>query len=151
MYQTSWKGINIVGVNASGNIVTTWWVPRFAGKWATSNLSAIVGGPNLQGVSLVAYQTPSGGLNIAGIRPNGHAALYWWLPNTDNKWKVRRLTKNTKLVAERPAGSLFSQVLGDGSVNLFGRNADKDVVRVYWQPGLLADDWRLENLSDIAV
>ena len=151
VYQTSWKGINIVGVNASGNIVTTWWVPRFAGKWATSNLSAIVGGPNLQGVSLVAYQTPSGGLNIAGIRPNGHAALYWWLPNTDNKWKVRQLTKNTSLVAERPAGSLFSQVLGDGSVNLFGRNADKDVVRVYWQPGLLADDWRLENLSDIAV
>lgn len=151
VYQTSWKGINIVGVNAEGNVVTTWWVPRFAGKWATSNLSAIVSGPNLQGVSLVAFQTPNGGLNIAGIRPNGHTSLYWWQPNTDNKWKVRQLTKSSSSEAQRPTGSLAAQVLTDGSVNLFGRNPGLDVVRVYWQPGLLADDWRLENLSEIAV
>jgi hypothetical protein len=49
VYQTAWSGINIVGINGSGQIVTTWWIPRFAGFWATSNLTAIVSGPTLEG------------------------------------------------------------------------------------------------------
>lgn len=151
VYQTAWRGINIVGINGSGQIVTTWWIPRFAGFWATSNLTTIVSGPTLAGESIVAFPTPNGGLNIAGIKDNGEVALYWWVPNTDNMWKVRELTEGETDQVERPEGALRAQVLQDGSINLFGRGASDDLIRVFWEPLLQVDDWRLQNVTDLAI
>lgn len=151
VYQTAWSGINIVGINGSGQIVTTWWIPRFAGFWATSNLTTIVSGPTLQGESIVAFPTPNGGLNIAGIKDDGEIALYWWVPNTDNTWRVRELTEGEPAQIERPEGALRAQVLQDGSINIFGRGASDDLIRIFWEPLLQVDDWRLQNVSDLAI
>lgn len=151
VYQTAWRGINIVGINGSGQIVTTWWIPRFAGFWATSNLTTIVSGPTLDGASVVAFSTPNGGLNIAGIKDNGEVALYWWVPNTDNTWRVRELTEGDTDQIERPEGALRAQVLQDGSINLFGRAASNDLIRVFWEPLLQVDDWRIQNVTELAI
>lgn len=151
VYQTKWSGINIVGVNGTGQIVTTWWIPRFAGFWATSNLTTIVTGPNLVGDSIVAYHTPDGGLNIAGLNEDGEVALYWWVPNADNTWKIRELTEGDTELVKRPTAAIRAQVLSDGSINLFGRDEDNKLVRVFWEPTLMPDDWRIQNVTDIAI
>ncbi len=151
VYQTKWSGINIVGVNGTGQVVTTWWIPRFAGFWATSNLTSIVTGPNLAGASIVAYHTPDGGLNIAGLKDNGEVTLYWWVPNSDNTWKIRELTEGDTELIKRPSATIRAQVLTDGSINLFGRDEDNTLVRVYWEPTLMPDDWRIQNVSSIAI
>lgn len=153
VYQTRWRGINIVGVDSAGTVITTWWVPQFAGFWATSNLTsvAIGGGPLLQGDSIVAFTTPDGGLNIAGRNGEGELELYWWVPNTDNKWKIRELTASQPESLERPVGRLQALVRPDGSISLFGRSADGDVVRSFWEPALPVDQWWLENVSTLSI
>lgn len=153
VYQTRWRGINIVGVDSVGTVITTWWVPQFAGFWATSNLTsvAIGGGPLLEGDSIVAFTTPDGGLNIAGRNGEGELELYWWVPNTDNKWKIRALTAAQPESLERPVGRLQALVRPDGSISLFGRSADGDVVRSFWEPALPVDQWWLENVSELSI
>jgi hypothetical protein len=105
----------------------------------------------LRGESIVAFPTPNGGLNIAGIKDDGEVALYWWVPNTDNTWRVRELTEGEPAQIERPEGALRAQVLQDGSINIFGRGASDDLIRVFWEPLLQVDDWRLQNVSDLAI
>ena len=151
VYQTRWKGINIVGVNGTGRVVTTWWIPRFAGFWATSDLTSAASGPTLEGASIVAFHTPDGGLNIAGIKDNGEVTLYWWVPNSDNTWKIRELTEGDDASIARPEGTLRAQVLADGAINIFGRDATQDVVRVFWETTLDPDNWLLQNVSRVAV
>jgi hypothetical protein len=151
VYQTRWKGINIVGVDGTGKVITTWWVPKFAGFWATSDLTDVATGPLLDGASIVAFHTPDGGLNIAGIKDDGEIALYWWVPNSDNTWKIRELTEGDEESIARPEGELRAQVLEDGSVNIFGRDAMTELVRIFWEPTLEVDDWRIQNVSDIAL
>lgn len=151
VYQTSWKGINIVGVDGTGTVITTWWIPRFAGFWATSNLTSVAAGPLLDGESIVAFHTPNGGLNIAGIKANGEVTLYWWVPNTDNKWKIRELTEGDAASIARPEGELRAQVFADGSINIFGRDASAELVRVFWEPTLAVDNWLIQNVADISL
>jgi len=151
VYQTRWKGINIVGVDGTGRVITTWWIPRFAGFWATSDLTNAATGPTLDGESIVAFHTPDGGLNIAGIKGNGEVTLYWWVPNSDNTWKIRELTEGDDASIARPVGALRAQVLADGSINIFGRNAATELTRVFWEPTLNADNWLIQNVSRISV
>ncbi|MCW5767272.1 MAG: hypothetical protein KIT19_01190 [Phycisphaeraceae bacterium] len=151
VYQTRWSGINIVGVNGTGQVVTTWWIPRFAGFWATSNLTTIASGPLLAGESVVAFHTPDGGLNIAGIKSNGEVTLYWWVPNSDNTWKIRELTQGDTDLVPRPTGELRAQVFADGSVNIFGRATDRSLIRAFWEPTLHPDNWLIQNVSSISI
>ncbi|HWQ28325.1 MAG TPA: hypothetical protein VNN12_04810, partial [Dehalococcoidia bacterium] len=39
-YLTSWDAINLVGIDAAGNLQVTWWLPSFGGDWAHNNLTA---------------------------------------------------------------------------------------------------------------
>lgn len=148
VYQTRWKGINIVGIDDDGRVITTWWVPRFGGLWVTSDLTDVADGPGLQDDSVVAFHTPDGGLNIAGLNADGEIVLYWWLPNTDNKWHIRDITVGDNPLIERPIGPLRAQVASDGTVSLFGLTAEGKLVRTWWEPFLDVDDWRLQNVTD---
>lgn len=147
---TSWGGINLTGLDGSGNMLTTWWVPRFGGQWAVSNLTTLYSGPQLVGGNLTAYTTTWGGINYVGLDSAGDVRVYWWVPSFEGTWAISRLLPSTTPDASVPTGRLTSHASSAGTLNVFGTNASGDLLRLAWQPGP-GSAWAVENLSDIAV
>lgn len=97
-YATSWGALNIVGLDAGGDLQAVWIAPGLDG-WAVSNLSDIAGTPTLaagaaaaDGAGAVAYLTPWDGINIAGIDPAGDLIVTWWVPQFGGDWEVTNLS-----------------------------------------------------------
>jgi hypothetical protein len=147
---TAWGGINLTGLDSSGNMLTTWWVPRFGGQWAVSNLTTRYSGPQLVGGNLTAYTTPWGGINYVGLDSTGDVRVYWWVPSFGGTWAISRLLPSTTPDASVPTGRLTSHASAAGTLNVFGTNASGDLLRLAWQPGT-GSAWAVENLSEIAV
>jgi hypothetical protein len=147
---TAWGGINLTGLDASGEMLTTWWVPRFGGAWAVSNLTERYGGPRLVGGNLTAYTTPWGGVNYVGIDGDGEVRVYWWVPSFGGAWAISRLLPPGTPAASVPTGRLTSYASRAGTLNVFGTNEAGDDLRLTWRPGA-GSIWSVENLSEIAV
>ncbi|MCW5776891.1 MAG: peptidylprolyl isomerase [Phycisphaeraceae bacterium] len=147
-YLTSWGGINLAGINAQGDVTTTWWVPEFEGEWVQSNLSQLFDGPGLEPGSLASYVTPWGGLNVVGRRSDGHTVVYWWAPGiADDRWAVTAISDfidGAPLFSGRVAGIASPA----GTISLVGASADNELLRYWWQPG---GEWQAENVSQKAV
>lgn len=144
-FVTPWKGVNLAGVDESGALSVTWWVPSFGGNWRTSDLSGLIGGPTLSAQSLSSFVTPWGALNIAGLDSQGKVRVYWWAQTT-SAWRVAPLSDvipNAPLPADRISGVTAST----GSISLFGTTGDGDVVRYTWSPG---STWGAEDLTTLA-
>ncbi|VAX41862.1 hypothetical protein MNBD_PLANCTO03-1896, partial [hydrothermal vent metagenome] len=146
-YLTDWQGINIIGLDADGQVLATWWVPAFKGNWRVSNLTAISGGSALTGSSLTSFVAPWGALNIAGLDENSDIQTYWWTPVT-NKWQVANLTAAIAPGDPKPAEQLQSQTntTYGGELNILGTDPDTgDLLRLYFR----VDDnqWVVENVT----
>ncbi len=150
-YLTSWDGINLAGLSASGQLVVTWWVPGFGGgNWVISNLTELIGGPDLEPGSLASYVTSWGGLNVVGRRGDGHTIVYWWAPGiADDRWVA---TPISEFIEGAPlfAGPVTGIASPVGTISLFGEASDGDLLRYWWKPGL-GGDWRFENITEIAT
>lgn len=77
-YVTNWGGLNIAGLDASGNLVTYWWSPateqQNPGQWYEANISQAANGPAFtQGVT--ATTTPEGGINLLALAASGDLYL----------------------------------------------------------------------------
>ncbi len=144
---TSWGGINLTGLDTSGNVLTTWWVP--GNNWATSNLTAAYSGAPLSGGKISGYTTPWGGLNYVGLAADGTVTVYWWAPGRDN-WSVNPLLPSTTDTATRPAGTLTSSSSAKGTLNVYGTTANNHVVRMWWNPSGV-NAWTTEDLTALAV
>ncbi len=148
-YVTSWGGINLAGLNASGEVVVSWWVPEFGGNWSKNNLSQQFGHPGLKVGELTSYVTAWGGLNVAGLDSDGNLVVYWWSPGMDD-WVVSPLSA---LIpgAPLPASSVRGLAAPTGMLSVFAFTSDDedaDVIRYYWQPD---GQWQVENVSGAAV
>ena len=144
-YLTSWSAINLGGADAAGNVSATWWVPSFGGAWTTSDLTSIIGGPQLQASSMTSFVTPWGATNIAGLDDTGRLTVYWWAPNTGS-WAISYLS-DLVTGSELPAGELSGLSVGaTGSINIFGAADDGGVLRYWWEPG---GSWGMQNLTDL--
>ncbi len=141
-YLTGWGGINLAGIDASGNVSVTWWVPSFGGNWETSNLSQLYSGPSLSSVSINSYTTSWGGLNITGLDSNGKIVVYWWAPGMD-VWQVSPLTD---LIggATSPGGAIRGVTSPEGTINLLGIRADGHLLRYHWTIG---GQWEVDDLT----
>lgn len=147
---TAWGGINLTGLDASGEMLTTWWVPRFGGQWAVSNLTERYAGPRLVGGNLTAYTTPWGGVNYVGIDGDGDVRVYWWVPSFGGTWAISRLLPSGTPAASLPTGRLTSYASRAGTLSVFGTNEAGDDLRLTWRPGF-GSVWAIENLSEIAI
>ncbi|MDX9910426.1 MAG: CAP domain-containing protein [Phycisphaerales bacterium] len=143
VFQTSWNAINIAGVDASGRLQVTWWLPRFGGAWAVSDLTASTGGTPFVAGSTSAYVTSWGGLNVAGIDQDGNVTAYWWAPGMA-RWVASNLSAVTP-GSVTPATTLLGASSTSGRVHLAGLASDGDVVIFWWQPGA---SWSFTNLTD---
>ncbi len=144
-YLTTWKGINLVGTDALGNVSATWWVPSFGGDWVTSNLTSLNDGPQLQASSMTSFVTRWNATNIAGLDSSGRLTVYWWAPGLD-EWSISVLS-DVIVDAELPIGELSGlTVSSTGTINIFGAASDGGVLRYWWAPG---GNWEIQNLTDL--
>lgn len=152
-FVSPWNGINITGVNALGQLVSTWWSPGSGGTWKRDNFTSSTLGPTVSNTSLSGfYLSPTQGLNVAAIdATTGDIILYWWnVSRTGLGWTYTNLTTSTGATgASRITGSLNGFEAQDGSVNVFGRNAGGSTLR-YSVSGSITGAWQIQNLSAIA-
>ncbi|MBL8762213.1 MAG: hypothetical protein JNL50_13015 [Phycisphaerae bacterium] len=141
-YLTSWGGINLAGVDASGDVTVSWWVPSFAGDWVNTNLTDEFAGPSMVGVSISSYVTSWGGLNIAGRDTSGNLSVYWWAPSM-GAWEVANLTDviGTTLL---PTGAIRGVTTPNGRIVLLGANDDGHVLRYWWSPDA---SWQAQDVT----
>jgi cyclophilin family peptidyl-prolyl cis-trans isomerase len=144
-YVTSWNGLNIVGLDSTGEMQVVWWAPGIdSGLWTTSNLSDITGAPRLTG-GLTVYLTSWQATNIVGITQDGHVSITWWLPSFGGDWNTNDLTSQFSgptLVAS----SISSYVTPWGATNIAGLNQDGRLWVYWWTPSLGDGAWVISDL-----
>jgi len=145
-YVTSWNGLNIAGLDSSGNIWTV-WTGGGLGGWHSTNLSAITGAPALNG-GVTAYTTSWGGINLAGIDSNGELSVTWWVPSFGGTWVNSNFTDQFGGPALRP-GSVTSYVTNWNALNIAGVTTDGEIVQYWWVPPSSPDQdtWRVTPLT----
>lgn len=151
VYVTSWDAVNIIGGDATGQVLTTWWMPSFVASganWRTDNLSTLFQFPTLQNTTLASWTTPWGGTNIVGIGADGSTSLYWWSPAVGANWQFVRLSDFIQN-ATRMTNSVTGYTAPNGFINLVGASADGDVIRYFWN--IATDVWTSENVTATAV
>ncbi|HLO42259.1 MAG TPA: S8 family serine peptidase, partial [Phycisphaerales bacterium] len=47
VWLTGWNAINIGGTDQNGKLSVTWWLPEFGADWRTTNMTDLIGGPQL--------------------------------------------------------------------------------------------------------
>jgi len=142
--QTSWNGVNLVGIDAAGRVLTTWWVPSFGSQWRTNDLSANAGGgPALVSTSATSFTTTWDGINIAGLDDQGRVVVYWWAPGL-TRWAVTPLT-DTIPDAPDARGQLRGAASITGEISLVGAADNADLMRLHWSPGA---QWTAERIAD---
>lgn len=150
VYLTSWNGINIAGIDAEGHLKVTWWLPRFGGEWAHSDLTGLISGAILDPESVSSFVSSWGGLNVAGLdRDSGEVRVYWWAPGVEG-WSVATLSDIVGSGQPRPVRALrgMAAPAKQGSLNVFGVDANDEVIRYYWEPGF-GGAWLAQNLSQL--
>lgn len=143
VYLTSWGGINLGGIDSSGEVNVTWWVPGFGGEWRHNNLTTQFSGPTLGGASVTSYVTQWGGLNIAGVDSNGDLQIYWWAPGLDD-WQISRMTNGLD-AASRPQGRIQAQLDNSGRMYVYGETAGGDLMTMTFELG--PNVWTMHNLT----
>ncbi|MFG0243538.1 MAG: peptidylprolyl isomerase [Phycisphaerales bacterium JB054] len=145
-YVTSWNGLNLVGLDADGNIQAVWWAPGRPG-WAAANLSASTGAPPLQG-TIAPYLTSWNAINLTGTDSDGNVVVTWWVPSFGSDWVQSNLT-DLRNGPQLAAGSIATWVTPWGGTNILGRNINGDIVVYWWAPNLGPGQWNISNLSQV--
>jgi hypothetical protein len=153
VYLTPWNGINLAGLDESGDLQVTWWVPSLGGVWNRNNLTEETGGPRFLAGSVTSYVSEWGGLNVAGMdEGTGEIKVYWWVPErTGQGWAVTSISASIPLDAPIIEYEDIRGLAGpDSSLNIFGYGGDGSLLSYYWYPQF-GGDWRAENLSELAT
>jgi hypothetical protein len=142
-YVAPWGGVNVVGTDAAGHLVVTWWAPPLGGNWAKNDFTSEFGGPNLRAESMTSYVTPWGGMNVGGVSDDGRVLVYWWVPDAGGTWRIDQIEAGDDSRG-RPARRISSHVAPDGTFHLVGVNSTGEVVDLRWESG---HEWEVEDLS----
>ncbi|MBC7773745.1 MAG: hypothetical protein H7210_14725, partial [Pyrinomonadaceae bacterium] len=146
-YVTSWNGLNIAGLDSSGNIWTIWTGGGLSG-WHSTNLSAVTGAPTLVG-GVTAYTTSWGGINLAGVDVNGDLSVTWWVPSFGGNWVNQNFTSDFGGPSIQ-AGSLTSYVTSWNAMNIAGLDTTGNIVQYWWVPPSSPDQdyWRVTPITE---
>lgn len=142
--------INLFGLSATGDLIR--YVEGLdTADWSEWNLSTLrldplgLATPDFAG-TLVAYATPWGGLNVAGLDTGGDLQTVWTTTRAD-RWFVSNLSEN----ADAPplVGDLAVAAAGPAGIYFSGVDADGHVQVLSWRP----DDvgWTATALSAVAM
>lgn len=142
-YVSGWDGLNLAGLNDSGEVVVYWWAPGLD-SWQYVNMTSSFDGPTFSR-QLDAFVTAWGGMNIVGMTDEGHVSTYWWapgLPDDPNRWRVADLTD----AAGAPviADAVEVATSDDGGINVFAIDSSGDARMLRWTPSVF---WYDTNVS----
>jgi len=148
-YTTPWGGLNVAGLDASGDLHSLWYAPGLSdGHWRTANLTNITGAPQMAG-RVTAWVTGWNAINLVGTTLDGSVVATWWLPQFGGAWRQDDLTTEIggpKVVINSIDGYFKSW----GGQNIAGVDQDTgDLVVYWWAPGIINGEWQVANLSNI--
>ncbi|MCC7389667.1 MAG: hypothetical protein IT431_12960 [Phycisphaerales bacterium] len=145
-FVTGWNALNIVGLDASGDIQAVWFHSS-TDYWTVSNLSDSTGAPPLTG-GLTAYLTSWNAINLVGTDADGNVSATWWVPSFGASWTTSNLTD----IIGGPrlqASSMTSFVTSWGATNIAGLDADGKLSVYWWSRS--SNRWAITYLSDIVT
>lgn len=149
-YVTGWDGLNLAGLNSAGEVIVYWWAPGLPGDaWQTINMTSTFSGRTLTG-QLDAWVTPWGALNVAGLTSDGDVYTYWWSPSLGitAPWQTANLSQAAGTFPKLTTGVEVG-VGSDGSMNVFGLDADNKLRLVRWVPN--TDDlWKGSDVTSLS-
>jgi hypothetical protein len=148
VWLTGWNAINIGGTDQSGKLSVTWWLPEFGADWRTTNMTDLIGGPELQADSVSSFVTPWGAMNIAGREADGTISVYWWEP-VGNVWQIARISQEIPNATEMTGPLVGMTTTGTFSINLLSTAANGDIIRYWWSVG--TNVWAEQNVSQTAT
>lgn len=146
-YVTGWDGLNLAGLNATGELIVYWWAPGLGGTWNTINMTTTFSGPHLTG-QLDAFVTSWGGINVAGLDATGQVQTYWWSPFQafGDTWQTANLSSAGS--GPQVAQGVEAVFSADGGINVFGLDGPGNVQLLRWTP---ADPvWRSFNVTTLS-
>ncbi len=142
-FTTPWGAMNILGLDADGQVHAVWWSPGLGSPlWTTTNLSEATGAPKLVG-NITASATAWNGMQIFGTDERGHLIVVWWAPGPLG-WRWNDLTAEAAGEPLVP-GSITGAVTRWNAIELVGRTADDQVATYWWAPGREA--WTYESIT----
>ncbi len=146
-YVTGWDGLNLAGLNSTGELIVYWWAPGLGGTWNTINMTTTFSGPTLTG-QLDAFVTSWGGINVAGLDSSGDVQTYWWAPfqSFGNVWQTANLSNaGSGPTITNGVEAVFS---ADGGINVYGLDGSANLQLLRWTP---ADPiWRSFNITSLS-
>lgn len=145
-YVSGWDGLNLAGINDTGEVVVYWWAPGLD-TWQYVNMTSSFDGPTFSG-QLDAFVTSWGGMNIVGKTDEGHVSTYWWapgLPDDPNRWRVADLTDAAGAPVIAQAAEVTTS--DDGGINVFAIDSAGDARMLRWTPSVF---WYDSNVSTAA-
>jgi hypothetical protein len=142
-FTTPWGAMNIVGLDADGDLHAVWWSPGLRSSlWTTTNLSEVTGAPKLVG-NITASATKWNGMQVFGTDERGHAIVVWWAPGPLG-WRWNDLTEEAAGEPLVP-GSITGATTRWNAIELVGRTADDQVATYWWAPG--QKTWTYESIT----
>ncbi len=140
---TPWGAMNIVGLDADGDLHAVWWSPALRSPlWTTDNLSALTGAPKLVG-NISANATRWNGMQVFGTDERGHLIVVWWSPASDG-WRWDDLTAETDGTPINP-GTLASVVTPWGAIEAVAISVGGEVATYWWTPR--SGGWVYESIT----
>lgn len=140
---TPWNGLNVIGTDPQGFLVTIWWAPDTVWQYARFIDSPDV--PKLDSTSITTFTTPWNAMSIVGRDlDTGLTIAYWWVPGFTS-WRADEL-----LTPSRPAGVVTTGRFSGGMVGssqvLFAREASTGhFTEIFWLPG--GTTWDVADLT----
>jgi hypothetical protein len=88
-YVTSWDGLNIVGLDADGDVIIYWWAPGQA-EWTVTPLGAAIAGDTPPVGPITGVTGAAGRTSIVGTNNNDQVVRYTWAPG--DVWKFENIS-----------------------------------------------------------
>lgn len=141
---TSWGGLGVTGTDLDGDLLTLWWAP---GQFTWQNTKLVDGTPpRLDPLSLAAWTTDWGGMNIIGLDlESGKLTAYWWAPGRDG-WTAEEVVIDgapTNLVLRRQLSGTSG---ANGSQLIAAANDAGHLVNLVFGPGT-GFEWRFVDVT----
>jgi hypothetical protein len=155
VFTSSDGSVNIVGINAGGEVVRYFQTGAVSGGqavWAFMNITTTQLTPN--GIAtphfasnLISYVSDWGGLHVAGLDAAGEVNAVWWAPGAPHWW-ANNLSQEAGTPPFMVEVGLTAYTTPWGGLNLAGLGQQGDVIVQWWAPELGAGNWVTTDLTE---
>lgn len=139
---TQWDAVHINATTRTGDVVSTWWRPRFNG-WAMNNLSEETSLPPVNDAYTSSVVDRNGTMRIVSRTSEAEWHMLSWNIGDGPSWTHENITLRFSS-SSLPISRLSTSVGLGGLDGLLSVNQDGHLIRFDW---LLDGDFDFENLS----